>query len=134
MSSQLIPDKMTTNDTEKICTKVCNLNYLDEMMGGKKKLIKEIIDVFLVQIPEELAAIKNGILKNDYELIRNFSHTMKSSVSIMGITLLNPVLQEMEVLATEHGDIEKIRELDMRLNAICELVIEEIEKEKIKYF
>jgi hypothetical protein len=39
----------------------------------------------------------------------------------------------MEELAAKQGDIKKIEELDNRLNSICELVIEEIGKEKNNY-
>jgi HPt (histidine-containing phosphotransfer) domain-containing protein len=121
------------NDTENITAKVCNLNYLAEMMGGKKKLITEILDAFIVQVPEELTAIRNAILSSDFPVIRNFAHTMKSSVSIMGITSLTPVLQEMENLGTQAMNISRIGELNIQLNLICKTALEEIENEKLKF-
>lgn len=112
---------------------ICNLNYLSELMGGKKDLIREIMDVFLKQIPEELQSINDGITKLDYLIIKKFSHTMRSSLSVMGITILTSVLQEMEDLATRGVDIEKIKKLNQKLNLICKQAIAEIEREKIKY-
>ena len=120
---------------------VCNLSYLSEMMGEKKSLIKEIIDVFLIQVPEELQSINQAITKTDYATIKNVAHTMKSSVSIMGISVLTPVLQEMEDLGAMAADgsttlttnIEKIKELNQKLNLICKQAMEEIEKEKHNY-
>ncbi len=120
-------------ESEKNIDKVCNLNYITEIMGGDKHLIKEIIDVFLKQVPEELQSINDAIIKTDYAVIRKFAHTMKSSVSVMGITALTPVLQEMEDLGAKVTGIEKIKELNQKLNLICKQAIEEIESEKHNY-
>ncbi len=123
---------MIKSDIEKGIENVCNLNSLSKMMGGKKTLIKNLIDVFLKQLPEELQFINDGIVKTDYTTIKNYAHTMRSSVSIMGISILAPVLQEMEN-AAKAGDMGKIKELDTKLNLICRQVIDEIEREKHNY-
>ncbi len=107
---------------------VCNFNYLSETMGGNKKLIQEIMDVFLKQVQEELNAINEAILKTDYATIKSFSHKMKSTVSIMGISLLTPILKEMEDLGASGENIEKINILNTRLNSICKQAITEVEK------
>lgn len=119
----------------------CNLTYLSEMTGGKKQLIKEIIDAFLQQVPNELKSINDAILKNDFITIKNFAHTMKSSVSIMGISSLNPILNEMEDLSKNSiggsipitTSVEKIKQLNEQLNSIATQAIEELENEKQMY-
>ena len=119
-------------------TNVCDLKYLTELMDGKKHLIKGMMNAFLKQVPEELLRINNALAKKDYITIKNFSHTMKSSVSIMGISVLAPILDEMESLAAgasapgSNRD-EKIKELNQKLNLICRLAIEETEREKHNY-
>ncbi len=110
---------------------VCDLNYLNEMMGGKKLLIREIMDAFLEQIQEELKSIKDAIERTDFLIIKKFSHTMRSSVSIMGISVLTPILQEMENLGTAGVNIEKIKELNGQLVLICKQAVREIENEKL---
>ena len=54
---------MIKSESEKSIENVCHLNYLTEMMGGKKHLIKGIIDAFLKQVPEELQSINEAIVK-----------------------------------------------------------------------
>jgi HPt (histidine-containing phosphotransfer) domain-containing protein len=112
---------------------VCDLNYLTEMMDNKKPLIGGIMDSFLQQIPEELQSINDAITKTDYAIIKSFAHTMKSSVSIMGIAILTPILKEMEDLGKTASGIERIKELSIQLNLICEQAIKEIETEKPNY-
>ena len=121
---------MENEQYNKIEEKVCNLNYLNEMMGGKKHLIIEIMDAFLKQVPEELQAIEDAINKTEYHIIKNFTHTMKSSVSIMGISVLTPVLQEMEDLGGKSENMERIKQLNEKLKVICSSAIKEIEIEK----
>ena len=124
---------MIKSETEKSVENVCDLSYLSEMVGGKKQLIKEIMDVFLKQVPEELQSINDAVAKTDYAVVKRFAHTMKSSVSIMGISALTPVLREIEDLGAAAVNIEKIKELNQQLNLICKQAIEEIEKEKLNY-
>jgi HPt (histidine-containing phosphotransfer) domain-containing protein len=112
---------------------VCNLTYLTEIMSGKKTLIKEIMDRFLIQIPEELASLKDAIALEKFESIQSYAHTMKSSVSIMGITSLTPILKLMEDLAKLGLDIQKISELNKQLTVICNKAISEIKEESQSY-
>lgn len=112
---------------------VCDFKYLKEIVNGKTNLIISIMDVFLKQVPEELLNIKEAIINIDYKTIRIYAHTMKSSVSIMGISALKPVLKEMENLGIAEDNIEKIKRLNNKLNEICKKAFEEIKIEKHKY-
>ena len=112
---------------------VCDLSYLNEMMGGKKHLILEIMETFLSQIPDELKSMNEAISNIKYSAIKNLAHTMKSSVSIMGIEILRPVLQEMENLGGMETNLEKITKLNIQLNSICKQAINEIIRKKSYY-
>ncbi len=133
MISPSLLSPMTNNELTSVNGSVCNFSYLSEIMNSKKHLILGIMDIFLQQIPEELNGINDAILKNDYEITRRFAHTMKSSVAILGITVLNPILKEMERLSMEGSGIEQIRELSLQLNLICGQALAEVEKEKTLY-
>ena len=124
---------MIKNEPKIIVKNICNLTYLSELMGGKKHLIEEIMDVFLKQVPEELQSINDAIEKMNYATIKGVAHTMKSSVSIMGISVLIPILQEMEDLGSNGTSIEKIKELNRKLILLCNQAIEEIKIEKSKF-
>jgi HPt (histidine-containing phosphotransfer) domain-containing protein len=112
---------------------VCDITYLTEMMSGKKHLILQMMEGFLKQIPEELECMNNAVLETDFTVIKSIAHSMKSSVSIMDISILVPVLQEMEELGTKAINIERIVELNQKLNLICMQAVEEIEKQQANY-
>lgn len=123
---------MTTDEPENKNENVCNLKYLSDMMGGKKQIIISLIDTFLIQAPEELQSINDAIIKTNYAVIRKTAHTMRSDVSMMGISILAPLLKEMEDLGAGETGIEKIKELNNKLNLICKQAFEELEKEKLR--
>lgn len=120
-------------ETENTTENICNISYLTEMVHGNKTLMKEIIDEFQVQISEELKRINDAVENTNYQVIKNLAHTMKSTVSIMGVTILTPVLNEMEDLAKNANDIEKIKTLVITLNIICKKIIDEVASNKHKY-
>jgi len=125
---------MIKNESEKSVENVCDFTYLDKIMNGKKHLIKEVIDAFLKQVPEELRTINDAIINKDYVIIKNVAHTMRSSVSILGITILAPILKEIEDISTPLAtSVEKIKELTHELNLICKQAIDEIKREEYNY-
>lgn len=124
---------MKKNESVAHIKNVCDFKYLSETMGGKKKAIREVIDAFVEEVPQQLKSMNDAISKKDYSIIKRFAHVMRSSVSIMGISALVPVLQDMENLGAKAMDIEKIKELNEQLNLICKQALEELEKEKTNY-
>jgi PAS domain S-box-containing protein len=110
--------------------KVIDLSYLFNSVSGKKHLILELFDIFLQQTPLDLAIINKAVIKADYLTIKQFSHKMKSTVSVMGISILDPLLQQMVVLGEAANEIEKIKALNDQLNEICNKAFKEMEIEK----
>jgi PAS domain S-box-containing protein len=113
--------------------KVINLDYLTDIMSGKKELIKETIDIFLQQASEDLPIINEAVNKTDYLTVKRFAHRMKSTITMMGISSLSPVLDEMEILGKAENDIERIKILNKTLNSTYAQALEEIKIERLKY-
>jgi PAS domain S-box-containing protein len=113
--------------------KIINLDYLIESMGGNEEVISDIIDIFLKQIPVDLAVINEAVSKSDYLTIKQFSHRMKSTVSVMGISVIETILSEMETLGASEKEIGKIKLLSDQLNNIFHIAIQEAELEKANF-
>ncbi|MBU0486346.1 MAG: Hpt domain-containing protein [Bacteroidetes bacterium] len=110
---------------------MCNFRYLHEIVNGNLNLIGGIMDAFLKQVPEDLTTINEAIILEDYSTIRSYAHTMKSSASIMGISALAPILDELVMLSEKAVDIDKITSLNFQLNSILKQAIEEVKTEKL---
>lgn len=106
--------------------KICDLTYLNEMMFGNKEMMGEIINDFTEQTAAEMKLFHHAISNEDFPAIKQCAHKMKSTVGIMGISSLLPLLQEMEVLGAEAKDMPRIKTLADKVNEICLLAIIEL--------
>ena len=99
-----------------VTEKICKLDYLVTITRGNKKMMNNIIDIFMEVTPAELSALDAAIKKTDYNIIRDICHKIKSSFSLLGIAAIEPVFAEMEHLGAIASGIEKIKLLNGRLN------------------
>ena len=117
----------------KTTEKVADLIYLSTTMGGNKRLVKEIIDVFLKQAPEEISSLKGGINSRNHSMIKNSAHAMRSSASIMGISSAVSLLQQIKELAQSGEPIDDIREISDKVTKIIEQAVVEITAARAEY-
>lgn len=112
-----------TNQPEKIC----DLTYLSEMMGGKRNMIAELMNDFVEELPGELAILNDAVKNNAFTEIKQAAHKMKSTISIMGVACLQPLLNEMEQLAIEakNDNMERINILSEEVTGLCEQALAE---------
>jgi CheY-like chemotaxis protein len=98
--------------------KVCNLGYLVGVTRGNKKIINNIVSVFFKETTKELCSLDDAIKKTNYTVISNISHKIRSAFSILGISVLDPVFKEMELLSSSTSPIGKIEILNDRINMV----------------
>jgi HPt (histidine-containing phosphotransfer) domain-containing protein len=131
--NQSVNNNMVEEKSEKEIQNVCDFKFLTEIMRNRKDLITKILNTFLSETPKDLISINQAVAETNYLSINNISHGMKSSIFVLGISTLVPILQEMEDLGIAAVNIEKINELNKKLHSICERAIEEVEQEKSNY-
>ena len=98
--------------------KVCNLDYLLHITRGNKKIINNIVAVFFKETKKEMIDLTGAIEKRNYPVISDIAHKIKSAFSILGITVLEPVFKEMELLSTSTSSIANIKLLNHRVNIV----------------
>ncbi len=87
--------------------KYINLSYLEGIAEGDKSIIKELIEIFIEQIPEFSDGFEESMLNNDWVKVAAIAHKAKSSVMSMGMEELGIVdLKNMELLAKQLRIIE----------------------------
>ena len=105
---------------------VCNMGYLVSATRGNKKRMNNIVDVFFKETKKELTFLNEAIKKTNYPAISDASHKIKSAFSILGISVLEPVFKEMEQLSRATSPIEKIEQLNRRVNTVFKQAREEM--------
>ncbi|WP_428742060.1 Hpt domain-containing protein [Tenacibaculum sp.] len=91
-------------------SEVVDLGFLNENLSGDVEQYSEMISIFLIQSKEKIATLKKAISEENFTLIKEASHFLRSSFTIMGLKSKN-LLDEIETLSSELKDIEKIKTL-----------------------
>ena len=108
-----------------------DLSYLENMSGGSKSLVKEMVQIFIDQVPEFSAEMKEFLDKKDYQSLGLLAHKAKSSVAIMGMNNLADNLKEFELLTKEEKDVDQYPSYINDFEQSCQEAIQEL-KEMIK--
>lgn len=108
--------------------KYVNLSYLENMSGGSKSLVKEMVEIFLEQVPEFTGEMREFLKKKDYQSLGLLAHKAKSSVAIMGMDELAQSLKDFELLAKENKDVESYPSYIERFEQSCKEAVQELKE------
>ena len=86
-----------------------NLDYLKEFSGGHKAFEREMIELLLQQIPENIEQLTQAYDAREPESIRQIAHKIKSSVAMLGSPELIPLLTKIEHQSTPETFSENIK-------------------------
>ena len=87
--------------------KEIDLSYLESIVDGDKGLIKELIIIFLDQVPEFTNGFSDFYKNRDWKNLAALAHKAKSSVTSMGMNGLGNIdLKNLELIAKSFRIIE----------------------------
>ena len=72
------------------------LDELSELIGGDKTTLHELVNIFLVEGAEIVAAMEKSIADEDLDVLRRSAHSMKSSAQDFGATALSEMNASLE--------------------------------------
>lgn len=89
-----------------------NLEYMQEISGGDKEYEQTVTAQFLEIVPADLENMRNAWKEKDLPALRRLAHTMKTSVSVMGLnSALEDILDQIEFSKDEmiiHENLEAL--------------------------
>ncbi len=83
---------------------------LESISSGDKSFEKELVEIFLEQIPSFISNMKLFLAENKLANLAKEAHTAKSSALIFGLTTTGDTLKKIQLLA-ENGKNENLSEL-----------------------
>ncbi|SHE43723.1 Hpt domain-containing protein [Mariniphaga anaerophila] len=87
-----------------------SLDYLNEISGGDNNFKKELIEIFVKQIPEFMKNLHQFLIEKEIENLAKEAHTAKSSVLIFMMEETGKNLKKIQLLA-ENNQTEEIHSL-----------------------
>jgi HPt (histidine-containing phosphotransfer) domain-containing protein len=110
--------------------KLFDLSNLDEMLGGDRQAMLQMVKIFLQATPESLTELNNCFDKSDLDGVSKLAHKLKSSIDIFSIEEIKNDIRRMENLARENVNTEEIPALMEKVNNILNEAIEQVRLEK----
>ena len=110
--------------------KLFDLTNLDEMLGGDRQAMLQMVKIFLQATPESLTELNNCFSKNDLDGVSKLAHKLKSSIDIFAISEIKNDIRRLENLAREQVNVEEIPALMEKVNSILNEAIEQVRLEK----
>lgn len=117
--------KYARNEKENIPDSVIDMEYLRSLSKGDDVFEKNMIRAFSEQMPREIQELKTAIDNKDYEKIKSLTHSMRSTVSYLGLQQLIPLLLQMEAEAENEKGFSQIYNNFALLEVTCQLAIKE---------
>lgn len=108
--------------------KVINLDYLNDIADGDKDFIREILGIFVDQMPAEEIKLREALAAQDWQQVRNIAHKVKSSTGNLGIKKAYDNFAEIEDLAQKKVNLEKIPRLVNETLDLCRLAMAEVDQ------
>jgi HPt (histidine-containing phosphotransfer) domain-containing protein len=109
-----------------------NLDYLNEMSDGSDDLVRDLINIFIKQVPVFTEQLDSYYQSGDYYSLGKLAHKIKSSVAMMGINELKTDMKTLEHFAKEGKNAEKYPVLISKFKVISKESIVELNNILIK--
>ena len=107
-----------------------DLTNLNEMLGGDKKAILQMVKIFLQATPESLNELNKCFDKDDLQGVSKLAHKLKSSVDIFSINDIKQDIRRLENNTRDNINLDEVPELVGKINKILSEAIKQVEEEK----
>jgi HPt (histidine-containing phosphotransfer) domain-containing protein len=114
---------------------ITDLSYLSELSKGNEEFIREMVELFLLENPREIAMLEEGIRDRNFYAINLAAHKLRSTLPFVGIdkfiqreieeieqiSLNNSAVQKLVITPDEDYDIKKVEIVTMDRKVIREI-------------
>jgi HPt (histidine-containing phosphotransfer) domain-containing protein len=104
-----------------------DLNYLENMSGGDKGLMKEMVEIFKEQVPEFVTEMKLHLEKEDWKSLASIAHKAKSSIAIVGLKELTEELKIFENNVIKSSENYSFKDFIFHFEKTCNQAIIQLE-------
>lgn len=106
-----------------------DLKYLKSIIDGDKNILREMIELFLMQVPEYVANMHAFYQAGQFDLLGKEAHKAKSSLDIVGMTELGKEMKVLQLKILEGVDYNGCLVYIHLFETQCNEAIEELRAE-----
>lgn len=72
-----------------------NLSQINRLCGNDTALLREILNLFIVEVPKDVREMRLSFYEKDMERVRKMAHKLKQNMYTFGIVSLQEPISEM---------------------------------------
>lgn len=88
-----------------------DLSYLEEVTGGSTEIIKQLLELFLDETPDQIKKLYESCGKSEWEEVRSEAHKLKPTFLYVGLQEAHELLAEIEHGARNREYLDKLAEM-----------------------
>jgi HPt (histidine-containing phosphotransfer) domain-containing protein len=104
-----------------------NLDYLEQMSDGDAEMMQTMIEMLLVEIPEEIAKMQNCTSTNDWDELFQISHKMKTTLAFIGNEEMISINRTIEHCSRHKVDLQELPKMVEQLAALSVSALAELQ-------
>ena len=106
-----------------------NLAKVYALSDNDPEFVLQIVTLFVTEIPEDLAEIKEGIKKKDHKHAYSYAHKVKPSLDLLGLKVAFEEILQIEAWTKAEGEKKEIKETYKSVKHQVEDAIKELKKD-----
>jgi HPt (histidine-containing phosphotransfer) domain-containing protein len=85
-----------------------NLSKVYELSDNDPEFVNSILELFVTEVPDDLAQIKSGIKDKDYKQAYAYAHKIKPSLDLLGMNIAFEEILQVEAWTRAEGKRKEI--------------------------
>ncbi len=106
-----------------------NLAKVYALSDNDPEFVLQIVTLFVTEIPEDLAEIKEGIKKKDHKHAYSYAHKVKPSLDLLGLKVAFEEVLQIEAWTKPEGEKKEIKETFKSVKNQIEDAVKELKKD-----
>jgi HPt (histidine-containing phosphotransfer) domain-containing protein len=106
-----------------------NLAKVYALSDNDPEFVQQIVTLFVNEIPEDMAEIKEGIKKKDHKHAYSYAHKVKPSLDLLGLKVAFEEILLIEAWTKTEGETKEIKETFKSVKRQVKDAIKELKKD-----
>jgi len=106
-----------------------NLSKVYALSDNDSEFVNEILTLFVTEVPEDLAQIKEGIKKKDHKHAYAYAHKIKPTLDLLGLNVAFEEILQLEAWTKTEGKKKDIEDTFKSIKTQVNDAIKEIKKD-----
>jgi HPt (histidine-containing phosphotransfer) domain-containing protein len=106
-----------------------NLAKVYALSDNDPEFVLQIVTLFVTEVPEDLAEIKEGIKKRDHKHAYAYAHKIKPTLDLLGLKVAFEEILQVEAWTKAEGEKKEIKETFKSIKHQVEDAVKELKKD-----